>query len=210
MGEFARTIVILAVAGLAVSGVGSWALWWNEEARRLRRLVDRTLGGPADGFIVATGRNAAAGFRLSAEKMVVMSRGGADAVLYPLDKLEGAELMIDGAVAGRVFRGEPRRAVDKIDGAPTEVSLRLVFADARHPDFELELFHIEDLKRKRALVPAHAIREGRSWLARVEAIVRQGAVVQGRAEPKIPPPRPTLAEAPPWDEADEPEDADLP
>lgn len=201
MSEFVRTVVMLAIAGLAVSGAGSWALWWNEEERRLLRLIKRALGGDPDGAIVAHGRNAAAGFRLETGQLVVMSKGGASALLYRLDALDGAEILIDGVVVARVFRNEPRRSLDKIDGAPQQVTVRMVFNDPRHPDFDLDLWDIEDLRRRKAPVPSKTIQEARTWLARVDALLRRGPTVQQRANALEP--APAMDEPPPWEDADE-------
>lgn len=202
MSEFVRTVLMLAAAGLAVSGLGSWALWWNEEERRLLRLIARALGGEPDGAIVARGRNAAAGFRLETRQMVVMAKGGASALLYKLDLLEGAEILIDNVVVARVFRGEARRALDRIEGAPQQVSVRMIFNDARHPDFELDLWEIEDLGRRRAPIPAKTIQEARTWLARIDALLKQAPTVQ----PRVAAPEPvaqTTEDLPPWDDADD-------
>jgi hypothetical protein len=74
-----RLLLVLGLAGSALTFAGSGAAWWFDEDRRLRRLVRRTLGGEPDGVIVARGRNAAAGFRLEIGKVVVMRDGGAAA-----------------------------------------------------------------------------------------------------------------------------------
>lgn len=168
-----RLLLLLGVAGSALTFLGSGAAWWFEEDRRLKRLVRRALGGEPDAAIVARGRNTAAGFRLASDQIVVMRAGGANALLYPLRALVGAELIIDGQVVARAVRDEPRRALDQVAGAPTQVTLRLVFDDPRHPDFDLELWQVRDILRRDTLVPVAAIQEARSWLARAEAILRR-------------------------------------
>jgi hypothetical protein len=60
MHNFLRVLLILGIAGSAMTVLASGAAWWFEEERRLRRLVWRCLGGEPDGVIVARGRNAAA------------------------------------------------------------------------------------------------------------------------------------------------------
>jgi len=198
-----RLLLLLGVAGSALTFLGSGAAWWFEEERRLKRLVRRALGGEPDGVIVARGRNAAAGFRLESDKLVVMRNGGADALLYPLRALVGAELIIDGQVVARAVRDEPRRALDQIAGAPSQVTLRLVFDDPRHPDFDLDLWLVRDLLRRDALVPVAAIQEARSWLARAEAILRRTPAVAVR--------QPVSASEPELDEpGDGEEDESLP
>jgi len=183
-----RLLLLLGVAGSALTFLGSGAAWWFEEERRLRRLVRRALGGEPDAVIVARGRNTAAGFRLESDQIVVMRDGGAKALLYPLRALVGAELIIDGQVVARAVRDEPRRALDQIASAPSQVTLRLVFDDPRHPDFDLDLWLVKDLLRRDTLVPVAAIQEARSWLARAEAILRRTpavAVSQPAAAPEF-------------------------
>ncbi len=177
MQNLLRLLLLLGVAGSALTFLGSGAAWWFEEDRRLKRLVRRALGGEPDAVIVARGRNTAAGFRLESDQVVVMRDGGADALLYPLRALVGAELIIDGQVVARAVRDEPRRPLDQIASAPSQVTLRLVFDDPRHPDFDLDLWLVRDLLRRDALVPVAAIQEARSWLARAEAILRRTAAV---------------------------------
>jgi hypothetical protein len=172
-----RLLLLLGVAGSAMTFLGSGAAWWFEEDRRLKRLVRRALGGEPDAVIVARGRNTAAGFRVESDRIVVMREGGAKALLYPLAALMGAELIIDGQVVARAVRDEPRRTLDQIASAPTQVTLRLVFDDPRHPDFDLDLWLVRDLLRRDTLVPVAAIQEARSWLARAEAILRRTTAV---------------------------------
>lgn len=173
MQNLLRLLLILGLAGSFLTVLGSGAAWWLDEDRRLRRLLRRSLGGEPDGAIVARGRNTAAGFRLASAKVMVMRRGGAEALLYPLASLLGAELIVDGQVVARAMRDEPRRALDQVGGATSRVTLRLVFDDARHPDFDLDLWLPEDEVRRDARPPSAAIEEGRSWLARAEAILRR-------------------------------------
>ena len=208
MQNLLRLLLMLGIAGSALTFLGSGAAWWFEEERRLRRLVGRSLGGEPDGVIVARGRNAAAGFRLESEQVVVMRDGGADALLYPLKALVGAELIVDGQVVARAIRDEPRRALDQIASAPNRVTLRLVFDDPRHPDFDLDLWLPQDQIRRDARPPSAAIEEARGWLARAEAILRR--------TPAVPAPEPAVThhvediepedeeppedDGPPWDE----------
>jgi hypothetical protein len=80
------------------------------------------------------------------------------------------------------MRGEASRMLDRASGAGESVVLRLIFDDARYPDFDIELWARGDSLRRVAPTPAEAITEGNSWLARTEAILRR---------PK--PPAPTVA-----------------
>ena len=184
MHNFLRVLLILGIAGSAMTVLASGAAWWFEEERRLRRLVWRCLGGEPDGVIVARGRNTAAGFRLASSQAVVMREGGAHALLYPLQALIGAELIVDDQVVARAVRDEPRRALDQIASGARRVTLRLVFDDARNPDFDLDLWLPRDQLRRDARPPAMAIEEARGWLARAEAILR------------LPLPAPAIRQAP--------------
>lgn len=177
MTDFLRILLLLALAGAAVTVAASALAWWLEEDRRLNRLVRRCLGGPADALIIARGHNAAAAFSLHANQILVMRKGGAASLLYPLDGLVGAELIVDGLVAARAFRGEPRKALDAINPEARQVLLRLIFDNPRDPDFELVLWPHGRHSRDHG-GPADAIQEARTWLARAEAILRRPSRVQ--------------------------------
>ena len=190
MEDLLRTLVLVVLGGVVLTVIGAGLAWWFEEERRLTRLIRRALGGEADAVVVAKGRGAAAGFSMAAGQFVVMGRGGASALLYRLDRIDGAELIIDRVVVARVFRGESRRPLDRIEKEPEAVTLRLIFNDARNPDFDLDLWLAEDADRRRAPRPADAIHEGRSWLARIDAILRRPPAQRIATPP----------EPPPWDE----------
>jgi hypothetical protein len=204
--EFIRIVLLLALAGAAVTFIGSAVAWWMEDQRRLRRLVRKVLGGAPDGVIVAPGRSsvgrgAAAGFRLASDQVVVMREGGANALLYRLHALLGAELIVDDHVVARAMRDEPRRVLDQVNNDARHVTLRLLFDDARHPDFSLDLWIPRDSLRRNARPPAAAIREARSWLTRAEAILRRSA-----PPPQPPPsPKPAIEAWSEHEEHDEPE-----
>ncbi len=196
MIEIVRIILLLGIVGAGATFLGSTAAWWMDEQRRLYRLARKVLGGKPDGFIVAVGRNAAAGFRLESRQVLVMRDGGAHALLYRLHDLVGAELIVDDQVVARVLRDEPRRTLDQVAAGATQVVLRLLFDDPRHPDFSLELWQPNDQLRNEARSPAAVIREARAWLGRCEAIIR-------RAAPPAPAPAKVAArieqEPPPWE-----------
>ena len=197
MTDVLRILLLLALAGAAVTVAASALAWWLEEDRRLNRLIRRCLDGPADAAIIARGHNAATAFSLDANQILVMRRGGAASLIYPLDGLVGAELIVDGLVAARAFRGEPRKALDAINPEARQVLLRLIFDNPRDPDFEMMLWphgrHGGDHGG-----PADAIQEARTWLARAEAILRRPP----RVQPSSPPPVIDDDEAP-EDEDDE-------
>ena len=203
MTDFMRLILMLALAGSAVTLAGSAAAWWMDEERRLYRIMRKVLAGQLDAAIIARGRNAAAGFRLDADRILVMWSGGAKALLYPLAALEGAELIVDDRVMARAFKGETRRALDHIENSAGKVTLRLIFDNPRDPDFDLELWLEEDQLRRNSGSPRQAIQEARSWIARAEAILRRPPALQ----PLTPPPVVARDERA---EPDEDDEAELP
>jgi hypothetical protein len=129
---------------------------------------------------------------------------------YPLEALMGAEVDIDGEVAARVMRGEPRRLLDRPGGAQREVRLRLIFDDPRHPDFELTLWPCRKT-RAAPQIPREAAAEANRWVGRVEAVLkRTGPGAIRAAAPTVRMARPSLPEA--LDEGDlfeDDQDADV-
>ena len=53
------------------------------------------------------------------------------------------------------------------------MTLRLIFDDPHHPDFDLDLWLAGDEARRRATSPGDAMQEANRWLARAEAILRR-------------------------------------
>jgi len=173
MRDLVRLMLMLGIAACAATLIGAVIAWWMEEQRRMTRLAVRVLGGQPEGLIVAQGRGAAAAFRLDAGKVLVMRRNGAFALLYPLDMLQGAELLVDDQVVARVAQGEPKRPLERIPATAEHVALRLIFDDARHPDFNLELWRPDDVRRRNNRPAPMVIQEARGWLTRAEALIRR-------------------------------------
>ncbi|WP_395443111.1 hypothetical protein [Caulobacter sp. UC70_42] len=173
MSELARLLLFVAIAGSAVTFLGSLAIWYGDEDRRLRRALRHVLKSDPEGFIVARGRGRGAGFSFSTNLLAVAWDRGAWCLIYRLEELMGAELLVDGQVMGRVFRGEGRRAIDHVAPQAQSVTLRLIFDDPRHPDFALELWAPGDEQRRESRSPGELVQEANRWLARCEAIVRR-------------------------------------
>jgi len=186
MSELARLLLFVAIAGSAVTFLGSLAIWYGDEDRRLRRALRHVLKSDPEGFVVARGRGRGAGFSFSTNLLAVAWDRGAWCLIYRLEELMGAELLVDGQVMGRVFRGEGRRAIDHVAPQAQSVTLRLIFDDPRHPDFALELWAPGDEQRRESRSPGELMQEANRWLARCEAIVRRPL-----------PPRPVKPEAAP-------------
>ena len=173
MNEWPRLFLLLALAGVVVTLLGSAAAWLMDEERRIRRALKRVLKGPAEAVIIARGRGRGAGFNTSTGLMGVAWDAGAWLLIYRLDELMGAEVIVDGQVVARAYRGEPRRALDQTLEHAARVTLRLIFDDPHHPDFDVDLWLAGDETRRRANSPGDAMQEANRWLARAEAILRR-------------------------------------
>ena len=173
MDEITHLLVLVGLAGFAVTVLAGFARWYNDEGRRVRRGLKVILHGDTHGLLVARGRGRGVGFNFTSNQVAVAWDGGAWGLVYSLDELDGAEVIVDGHVVGRIRRGEPRRGVDILGGAELRVALRLIFDDAAHPDFILDLWLPDDVGRHDELPPDEAIAEANRWLSRIEAVVKR-------------------------------------
>ncbi|WP_372786958.1 hypothetical protein [Phenylobacterium sp.] len=203
MNDLTRLLVLLVVAGLAVTVLAGVARWYMDEGRRVRRGLKAVLKSDVHGFLVARGRGSGIGFDFTTNQVAVVWDQGAWGLVYMLDELMGAEVIVDQLVVGRVHRGESRKALDAF-GAEERVALRLVFDDPGHPDFVLDLWLPEDEGRRDELPPDESIAEANRWLARIEALLRRPTAGRRSAPPVMtpaapaPPPvsKPARAQAP--------------
>ncbi|RAK52372.1 hypothetical protein [Phenylobacterium deserti] len=182
MDEIARLLVMIVLAGVGLTLLGGAAVWYSEESRRIRRGLKHVLGGKPEAMLVAAGRGRGAGFSFPSGRLAVAWDAGTWCLVYRLEEVVGAELIVDGQVAGRVYRGEPRRAVDLFGGAEKLVRLRLIFDDPAHPDFDLDLWVAGDEARRKSATASEAMQEANRWLARTESILKRQAP-EGRAGP---------------------------
>src|SRR5512143_989781 len=150
MDEIGRLLLLIGAAGVGLTVLGGAAVWSMDENRRVRRGLHNVLGVDPHALLIARGRGTGVGFNFTTNLMAVAWDGGGWCLVYRIDELMGAELVVDGQVAGRVHRGEPRRALDSLAGAEQLVRLRLVFNDPAHPDFDLDLWIPADAGRRGA------------------------------------------------------------
>lgn len=197
MSELWRLLLLVTLSASAVTFVGSAAIWFMDEERRIRRALRHVLKGAPETVIVAKGRGRGAGFNFTTNQAAVAWDSGAWCLIYRIDELMGAELSVDGQVIGRVFRGEPRRAIDQIVQQAAQVTLKLIFDDARHPDFELDLWLEGDQQRRESRSPADAIQEANRWLLRADAIVRRPLAPKAKAAPAPETSGPAIQSRPP-------------
>jgi len=191
MSQLGPFLVLIGVAAVALAAFGGAVAWYNEESRRIRRGLRRVLHGESHAEIIAHGRGRGAGFNFTSNTMAVAWDAGAWCLVYKMDELQGVELIVDGQVAARAYRGEPRRPLDVLGGAEKQVSLRLIFDDPNYVDFGLELWSAARASR-RGPDAAEAVEEGNRWLARVESVFRRkhGPAARVRAAEPAPEPAP--------------------
>lgn len=205
MRDVLQLLLLVTLAGAGVTLAGGLALWLWDETRRTRRALTRVLGAEVEIMIMARGRGRGAGVSFATGLCAVAWDAGAWCLVYHIDELMGAELIIDGQVVGRAFRGEPRRALEQLVTDASRVTLRLVFDDPHHPDFDLDLWVAGDERRRAGSSPADAVQEANTWLARAEAILRRPRAPKVAAAMVAQPPP---DQAPPWDDAFDDDDED--
>ena len=194
MDEVARLLVLLGVAGAALTLLGGVAIWRMDEGRRTQRGLKVMLKGDTHGLLVARGRGRGIGFNFTTNQVACSWDQGAWGLIYELDELIGVEAIADDQVVARVFRGETRRALDSLGGAERRVALRLAFNDVSHPEFVLDLWLPTDEGRRDALEPEEALEECNRWLGRIEALFRRPPTMRARAAASAaPPPQPAVA-----------------
>lgn len=206
MRDVAQLLLLVALSGAAVTCAGAGVIWLRDDLRRIRSALSRVLGGDPEIMLIARGRGRGVGLSLAERKCVVAWDGGAWCMIYRLDEIMGVELIIDGQIVGRTFRGEPRRALDQVVTQASRVTLRMIFDDPHHPDFDLDLWQTGDERRRLTRSPADAVTEANRWLARVEAILRrpQASRADMAATVALPPKR--AGAPPPWEMDEEIQD----
>ena len=170
MAEALRLLLLVALAGAAVTTASLALAWWMEPERRLRRALVKAMGGLPEVEALSPGEGKAAALDFETSQLTVMWDRGANGLVYGFDEVEGGEMIVDGHVLARVRRGEARRALEVMAPDAEQVALRLMFADPRHPEFELALFAPGGATQTAS--PAEAMRLGRRWLSHLEALLR--------------------------------------
>ncbi len=198
-------LLLLFLVGAAVITAAAMAWrWWMEPVRRGPRTLAARLGGALDAVVLSADRGEGVGFRVSPPGIAVLRGPGDQGLIFGFEELLGVELMINGEVRARAYRGEPRRPLDVTRARLQHLALRLVFDDLRYPEFELRLREPEDPGE----ASSQALDSARRMFAHLEAVLRQtGTAEIARAPATAPPPAPPPP-APTPDE-DEP-DADDP
>ena len=170
MVDALRIILLVALAAAALTTAGLTLAWWMEPRRRLHRALDKTLGGSPEVEAVSPAEGRACALDFDSAQAAVLWDRGANGLVYDFDEIDGAEMIVDGHVLARVRRGEARRALDVMAPDAGQVVLRLMFADPRHPEFELDLWNVSAGASTGS--PPEALRLGRRWLSHVEALMK--------------------------------------
>jgi hypothetical protein len=172
MSEWFRLVILIGLGGVGVTLLATGLARLMAEPRRMARAFQTGLEARPDAALVAHGSGRGVALSLTSRQIVTVWDTGGWRMDYPLDELLGAELDLDGQVAARAMRGEPRRMLDRSTGAEREVRLRFLFDEPRHPDFELVLWPCKVVKGGPAK-PREAIAEANRWIARIETLLRR-------------------------------------
>ncbi len=175
MGSAFAFLLLIGVAlavGIAATAIGAW---WFEPGARVARRLRLGFAAPPDVLSVAPARSQGAALAIDERKLAIVRGPGDPGLVYDLQELVGAELIFDGQVAARCFRGEGRRPLDQTSPAVSRVTLRFVFDDPHDPEFEFELYQPGDARRRDNLSGDAALMLGRRWFARLEALLRRPA-----------------------------------
>ena len=170
MADTLRVILLVALAAAALTTAALTLNWWMEPERRLRRAMLKSLGALPEVEAISASEGRAAGLDFDGGQVAVLWDRGAHGLVYAFDEVEGGELIVDGHVVARVRRGEARKALDVMAPDAEQVTLRLLFADARYPEFELALWNA--MSPGHAGSPPEAMRLGRRWLSHLEALLK--------------------------------------
>ena len=173
MGEILGLLLFVAAAGAGLTLLVATAAGMLGEERRIVRAFHAGLEMRPDASLIAYGTGRGVALSLFTEEIVTVWDRGGWRLVYPLDALAGAELELDGEVGARIVRGEPGRRLEHA-AVEDEVRLRLLFDDARHPDFEMRLWPCRRTGPAPG-TPREAIADANRWMARIEAILKRSA-----------------------------------
>ena len=170
MDEALRLVLLVSLAAAALTTAALTLNWWMEPERRLRRAMLKSLGAVAEAEAISASEGRAAGLDFEGGQIAVLWDRGAHGLVYGFHEVEGGEIIVDGHVVARVRRGEARKALDVMAPEAELVTLRLLFVDARYPEFELALWNA--VAPGHAGSPSEAMRLGRRWLSHIEALLK--------------------------------------
>ena len=176
MPPFVAPLVIVSAAALAVLFI-LYRIYETrvEQPKKLEDEVKEALGGArAEVESIEPVRRAAAAISYAANKIVIVRDFGKKPTrLYTINDLIGIEIFANDRVVARVLRSGPHKMLDDIAPEVSRVTIRLIFDDPSHPDYELVLWDPHDALTARAEGPRAAMDTARKWFYHVEAILRR-------------------------------------
>ena len=200
MNDALRLALLLVIAALALTAIGAILARSLDPARRLTRYLRMALAAEPEGVMMDRGGGKAMAFNLDAGRIAVLWDRGRKGLVYKLDQLIGAEMMVDNIVLARCFRDRPVMPLDEIPMAAHRGVMRVVFDNPRDPEYELEIWPAMNGRGHEHRSPADAVQAGRTWLTRLELILRRPAP-RTLTRPAAPAPiLPDEDDPPPWDE----------
>ncbi len=170
MAEALRVILFVALAAAALTTAVLVLAWWMEPVRRMRRALLKSLGATPEAEALSPAEGRAAALDFDGAQIAVLWNRGATGLVYAFEEIDGGEIIVDGHVVARVRRGETRKSLDILAPDAEQVVLRLMFNDARHPEFELALW--DATLPVQTGSPGEALRLGRRWLSHLEALLK--------------------------------------
>ncbi|WP_312812592.1 hypothetical protein [Brevundimonas sp.] len=185
MEETFRAILLVALIAAFATTTFLFLSWWMESERRLRRAMKSALTGGPDMHAVAPSEGKAAGLDLDNKQLAVLWNRGAIGLVFDFAEIEGAEVIVDGHVVGRVRRHLGRKDLEILVDDADSVILRLMFRDAHCPEFEVSLWRANWSAPLPDTAPAgqmvsgprqtgsanEGLRLARRWLAHIQAAV---------------------------------------
>jgi hypothetical protein len=204
MNDALRLVLLLVIAGAALTAVGGLLARYFDPQRRMIRYLRQALQAAPEGVMLDRGAGRALAFNIEAARVSVLWDQGRQGLVYKMDQLMGGEMMVDHQVLARSYRGEPRRLLDEIPMSAHKITLRLIFDNPRDPEFELELWPARHGRGHQYPSPADAVMMGRRWLASLEAILRRPPARMLTKPAPLVPVLPDEDEPPPWDEDEAP------
>ncbi|WP_343053301.1 hypothetical protein [Brevundimonas lenta] len=165
-----RVVLLVALAAAALTTGALMLAWWMEPVRRMKRALLKSLGAVPEAEALSPAEGRAAGLDFDGAQVAVLWNRGGNGLVYAFEEIEGGEVIVDGHVVARVRRGETRKSLDIMAPDAEQVVLRLMFADARNPEFELALW--DAALPVQTSSPGEAMRLGRRWLSHLEALLK--------------------------------------
>ena len=184
MPSFFPALVILSVAALAVLFV-LYRIYESrvEEPRKLEDEIREALAGAKpDVESIEPVRKAAIAISYMSNKIVIVREfGKLPTRIYAISDLFGMEVFVDGRIFARVVRAGTAKpldtgsykAIDDISPQVNDVTVRFIFDDPVHPEYQLILWRPDDALTPRAEGPRAAMVRAQKWFHHIEAILRR-------------------------------------